>query len=79
MNKQWIRLAGEYTRAADAVRAADRNPDIGGKEYGELVDRREDAFASLQAVPSTECTVESPCHICNECYHRQNRLERMGQ
>jgi len=49
LSKEWMRLAGLYERAADAVRAADRDPRTSDTEYGALVAAREHAFAALRA------------------------------
>lgn len=49
LSKEWMRLAGEYTRASDAVRAADYDDRVSDVDYGALVDVREQAFAALAA------------------------------
>jgi hypothetical protein len=49
LSKEWMRLAGMYERAVDAVRAADYDPRVSDAEYGMLVDVREQAFAALTA------------------------------
>lgn len=54
LSKEWIRLAGVYERAVDAVRAADWNPRVSDAAYGALVDARERAFAALRAESESE-------------------------
>jgi len=53
LSKEWMRLAGMYERAVNAVRAADYDHSVSDAEYGALVDARECAFAAL-AVESKE-------------------------
>lgn len=53
LSKEWLHLAGVYTRAADAVRAADRDPRVSDAAYGTLVAARETAFAALAAESET--------------------------
>lgn len=36
-----------------------------------------DALTARRSKPT--CTIEQPCHDCNECTHRQRRIDRMGQ
>ena len=48
LSKEWIRLAGAYEHAADAVRKADHDPRVSDADYGALVDARETAFAALR-------------------------------
>ncbi len=50
LSKEWLRLAGEYESAANAVRIADYDGSITRDEYAELIDARERAFAALSAV-----------------------------
>jgi hypothetical protein len=47
LTKEWMRLAGVYQRAVDAMRAADYDPRVSDTAYGALVDARERAFAAL--------------------------------
>lgn len=49
ISKDWIRLAGIYEDAVNAVRIADYDTSVTDEEYSELVDVRERAFAKLQA------------------------------
>ena len=49
ISKEWTRRAGIYTRAADAVRAADHDARVSNAEYVALIDARECAFAALTA------------------------------
>jgi hypothetical protein len=49
LSKEWLRLAGAYERAADAVRKADYDPRVSDADYGARVDARERAFAALRA------------------------------
>lgn len=48
LSKEWIRLAGIYEDAVNAVRAADWDKSVSDDEYGALVDARERAFAALR-------------------------------
>jgi hypothetical protein len=58
LTKEWLRLAGIYTRVADAVRAADYDPAMSDVDYGKLVDERERAYAAL-ATESESCREEA--------------------
>lgn len=49
LSKEWMRLAGAYERAADAVRKADYDPRVSDADYGALINARERAFAALRA------------------------------
>ena len=49
LSKEWVRLAGLYVRASDAVREADRDSRVSAAAYGVLIDARERAFETLQA------------------------------
>jgi hypothetical protein len=44
---EWVRLAGLYIAASDAMRAADYNPRVTDAQYATLVCARERAFQAL--------------------------------
>lgn len=48
LNKEWIKLAGEYESAVNAVRRADHDREISDEEYTDLVGVREVAFTKLK-------------------------------
>lgn len=47
LTKEWKRLAGTYVRAADAVRAAERDPAVDDVSFGVLINARERAYENL--------------------------------
>lgn len=48
LTPEWKRLAGAYMRAADSVRAAERDVRVSNDAYGVLIDDRERAYADLE-------------------------------
>ena len=49
LSMEWKRLAGLYQLAVDAVRDADYDARVSDADYASLVEKRELAFAALDA------------------------------
>ena len=48
LSKEWVKLAGAYESACNAVRRADHDSSVSDDEYAELISAREEAFAKLR-------------------------------
>lgn len=59
LTKEWIRRAGIYVKASDAVRAADRSPAVDDVSYGALIDARERAYEDLDAASRAATAFEA--------------------
>ena len=50
LSPEWIRRAGAYERACNAVRVADHDSSVSDADYAALVEVREAAFSHLKAL-----------------------------
>lgn len=50
LDAEWVKLAGEYEKACNAVRVANWDSSVTSDEYLRLVEARETAFAKLAAL-----------------------------